>query len=225
MQAAEATEQIRAITQPVRAARSSIGFVPTMGALHEGHLELIHTAKRECDFVVVSIFVNPIQFGPGEDYASYPRPTADDLVKCSSAGVDVVFTPSVDQMYRPDRVTTVHVAGLTETLCGLNRPAHFDGVTTVVAKLFNIVQPDTAYFGQKDAQQAIVVHRMIVDLDFPVKLRICPTVRTPAGLALSSRNEYLTDGQLGQASCLYRALTAARDMIRLGETHTERGHS
>ena len=147
-----------------------IGFVPTMGALHAGHLSLVEAARRDGTFVVVSIFVNPTQFGPGEDYDRYPRDTAGDLRQCQEAGVELVFMPAVTDMYRPDAVTTVHVARLTDTLCGPWRPGHFDGVATVVAKLLNIVQPDRAYFGQKDAQQLAVIRRMTRDLDLPVEI-------------------------------------------------------
>jgi len=166
--------------------------VPTMGSLHEGHYALIDAARRECDFVVVSIFVNPTQFGPGEDYERYPRPLEADLAGCESHGVDAVFAPSADAMYAPGFATTVHVEGLTTGLCGRSRPGHFDGVTTVVAKLLNIVLPDVAYFGAKDYQQAAVVRRMAADLNMPLRVEVCPTVREADGLAMSSRNAYLT---------------------------------
>jgi len=213
----EKIAEVRRILQPVRSRGETIGLVPTMGALHEAHIELIRAARDECDFVVVSIFVNPIQFCPGEDYQRYPQPIEDDLGKCRKEGVDLVFNPSADEMYGGERFTTVHVAKLTETLCGAFRPGHFDGVTTVVAKLFNIIQPDVTYFGEKDAQQAIVVRKMIADLDFPITFRICRTVRDSGGLALSSRNDYLDNSQRRQARCLYKSLIQAQQMIRAGE--------
>lgn len=215
-------EQVRDLLRTVRSRGDSIGFVPTMGALHEGHVSLIRMARRECDFVVVSIFVNPLQFAPSEDYQQYPRPMETDLSACRTAGVDLVFHPSADRMYGERNLTTVHVADLTERLCGRSRPTFFDGVTTVVAKLFNIVGPAAAYFGQKDAQQAIVVRRMIGDLNFPIRLRVCPIVRAENGLALSSRNQYLTAEQTDQASCLYRSLQRAQSLIQSGETDAER---
>ena len=168
-------------------------------------------------FVVVSIFVNPTQFGPREDFNRYPRDTAADLDKCTAAGVDLVFLPAVEDMYRADASTTVRVGGLTETLCGPCRPGHFDGVATVVAKLFNIVQPDRAYFGQKDAQQLAVIRRMVRDLDFPLEIVGCPTLREPDGLAMSSRNALLSAEERGRATVLYRALTAAKERIAGGE--------
>ena len=204
----------------LRAARQggkTVGFVPTLGALHAGHLSLITAARDQTDYVVVSIYVNPIQFCAGEDYRSYPRDLPRDLDLCRQGAVDMVFTPTDQQMYPGRRVTTVHVDKITEVLCGADRPGHFDGVTTVVAKLFNIVQPDVAYFGQKDAQQALVICRMVKDLDFPLHIRICPTVREPDGLAVSSRNQYLNPTQRQEAPCLYKALTAARGAIVSGQ--------
>lgn len=214
------TEQIAATRAAVAAARAagrSIGLVPTMGCLHAGHLSLVAAARRDGHFVVVSLFVNPTQFGPHEDYDRYPRDTAGDLQKCERAGVELVFMPEVAAMYPADAATTVHVARLTDTLCGPCRPGHFDGVATIVAKLFNIVQPDAAYFGQKDAQQLAVIRRMVRDLDFPLHIVGCPTVREPDGLALSSRNALLSPDERQQATALYRALTAARQRIVAGE--------
>jgi pantoate--beta-alanine ligase len=167
--------------------------------------------------VVVSIFVNPTQFAPGEDYDQYPQQIEADLACCRSDGVDAVFCPEADEMYPSGSSTTVAVSGLTEGLCGAHRPGHFDGVTTVVALLFNIVQPDVAYFGQKDAQQAAVIRRMVRDLAFPIELVVCPTVREPDGLAMSSRNAYLDPEQRAQATCLYKALTCAHDRIEAGQ--------
>jgi len=214
------TREIPATRAAVAAARQAgrtIGFVPTMGALHAGHLSLIEAGRRDGTFVVVSIFVNPTQFGPNEDYTRYPRDEAGDLEKCRAAGADLVFIPTVEVMYEPDAATTVRVARLTETLCGPCRPGHFDGVATVVTKLFNIVQPDRAYFGQKDAQQLAVIRRMTRDLNMPIEIVGCPTVREPDGLAMSSRNLLLSPEERRRAPTLYRALCAARDRILRGE--------
>lgn len=216
---------ISAIRRAVADARNdghTIAFVPTMGALHAGHVSLIGAARddEESDsppFIVVSIFVNPTQFGPSEDYSRYPRDENGDLAQCREAGAHAVFTPPVEVMYPPGAVTKVSVAKLTDTLCGPFRPGHFDGVATIVTKLFNIVQPDVAYFGQKDAQQLAVIRRMTADLDLPVRIVGCPTVREPDGLALSSRNRYLSASDRVQALSLYAALTLAREMISGGE--------
>jgi pantoate--beta-alanine ligase len=189
-----------------------------MGALHVAHLSLMEAAKRDGTFLVVTIFVNPTQFGPNEDFESYPRDQANDLAGCDKVGVDLVFIPPVEEMYPAGSATTVHVCGLTETLCGAHRPGHFDGVATVVAKLFNIVQPDVAYFGQKDAQQLAVIQRMTRDLDLPIEIVGCPTVREADGLAISSRNAYLNQPQRKQATCLYRALIEAKTLVEKGET-------
>ncbi len=198
-----------------------IGFVPTMGALHEGHLSLIKSAKQECEYVVVSIFVNPIQFGPNEDYQQYPRPIEHDIAKCKKTGVNLLFNPTDKEMYPQEQLARVYVKKLTENLCGISRPGHFEGVTTVVTKLFNIIQPDIAYFGQKDAQQALIIRRMAIDLNMPIKIRICPTIREHDGLAMSSRNQYLNEEQRKQASCLYNSLCKAKEMIRTGERKAE----
>jgi pantoate--beta-alanine ligase len=189
-----------------------------MGALHEGHISLIERSGRHGDFIVVSIFVNPTQFGPGEDLAKYPRQLRKDLHICKEQGVDVVFIPSAEEMYRNENLTWVSVDKLGKALCGRFRPGHFRGVATVCAKLFNIVAPDVAYFGQKDAQQAAIIRRMVADLDFPLKIVVCPTVRAEDGLALSSRNQYLSSRQRRDATCIYRSLTAAREMIKAGVT-------
>jgi pantoate--beta-alanine ligase len=195
----------------------SVGLVPTMGALHAGHVSLIRAARLETGFVVVSIFVNPTQFGPKEDLSRYPRPLAQDLAACAREGVDLVFHPDADVMYPPGFRTFVEVQGLQDVLCGKARPGHFRGVATVVLKLFNIVQPDIAYFGQKDGQQTRILEQMVRDLNVPVRLRICPIVREPDGLALSSRNQYLDPDQRRQAAVLYRALEEARCRIENGE--------
>lgn len=187
----------------------TIGFVPTMGYLHAGHLSLVERSRRENDLTVVSIFVNPLQFGPNEDFERYPRDEARDLSLLREAGADAAFLPAVDEMY-PDGaglLTKVTVSGVTERLCGRSRPGHFDGVATVVAKLFHIISPNRAYFGLKDAQQVAVIERMTRDLHFPVAIVPCPTLREPDGLAMSSRNVYLTESQREQATVLYRALS------------------
>lgn len=217
MQKLETISETRAFLRPYRRAGRRVGLVPTMGALHEGHLSLIRRAKAECDLVVVSIFVNPTQFGPAEDFTAYPRPLEADLAACRTTGVDAAFCPSPAEMYDPAVATEVTVSRLTEGLCGAHRPGHFAGVTTVVAKLFNIVQPDAAYFGQKDAQQAVVIRKMVRDLDFPIDIVVCPTVRERDGLAMSSRNAYLSPEQRQQALSLSGALDWARDQIQDGQ--------
>ncbi len=218
----ESIAELREALRGVREQGRRVGFVPTMGALHEGHLSLVRRARAECGCVVVSIFVNPTQFAPGEDYERYPRPIEADLESCRKEGVDLVFCPTAAAMYPPGSATTVAVRGMTETLCGPHRPGHFDGVTTVVAKLFNVVQPDAAYFGQKDAQQAVVIRRMTRDLCWPIEIVVCPTVREADGLAMSSRNAYLDAAQRKQAAALYRALTWARERIEGGRSSPRR---
>ena len=200
-----------------------VGFVPTMGYLHDGHIGLIKAAQSECEIVVVSVFVNPAQFSPGEDFDKYPRDLERDRLIAEKENVDVLFAPSTGQVYKEGCRTHVEVEGvLTESLCGVSRPGHFRGVTTVVAKLFNIVSPDMSYFGQKDAQQAAVIKRMAADLDFPVEIRVMPTVREKDGLAVSSRNIYLSPHERRQALGLYRALMRAEVMVRKGETSSDR---
>ena len=193
------------------------GLVPTMGALHAGHGSLIEAAGKECDFVVVSIFVNPTQFGLGEDLDKYPRTLEADCAYCEKLGADLVFAPSAEEMYPAKQVTWVDVEKLTKPLCGARRPGHFRGVTTVCTKLFNIVQADIAYFGQKDAQQAIVIQRMVRDLNLPLEIRVCPIVREDDGLAMSSRNQYLSTDERRQAGCLHRALDHCRQEIEDGQ--------
>lgn len=205
----------------LRAARTglsgTVGLVPTMGALHAAHMALVAAAQAECEAVIVSIFVNPTQFGPDEDLDSYPRTLADDLKRLAAAGVDVVFTPTPAVMYPPGYQTTVTVAEVARPLEGVARPGHFAGVATVVAKLFNLAQPHRAYFGQKDAQQVVVIRRMVADLDFPLVVVPVPTVREPDGLALSSRNAYLAPDERLAARVLSRALGAAADAYDAGE--------
>jgi len=193
-----------------------IAFVPTMGFLHAGHLSLLQEGRRRGDLLVLSIFVNPTQFGAGEDFASYPRDLAADAELARGAGVDVIFAPEAPQMYPAGYATTVDVAGLTETLCGASRPGHFRGVTTVVTKLFNIVAPDVALFGCKDFQQLAVIRRMSADLNLPVEIVGMPIVREPDGLALSSRNVYLSVGQRQQALVLSRGIARARELAGSG---------
>ncbi len=195
----------------------SVAVVPTMGALHEGHLSLIRAARSACDFVITTIFVNPTQFGPDEDFKQYPRDLNADLELCRTAGADLVFTPSVSDMYPADSQTTVEVTAITRLLEGASRPDHFAGVTTVVAKLLNITQPDRAYFGQKDYQQQLVIRRMVQDLNWPVEIVTCPIVREPDGLALSSRNRYLTAVEREQALILNQTLVRAEQQAATGQ--------
>ena len=220
MEIAKTIELIRSLVKTARSDGKKVGMVPTMGALHIGHISLIEVAVEECDFVIVSIFVNPTQFVPGEDFEKYPRPLENDLNICRKAGVDVVFAPTHGQMYPVENLTWVNVEKLTEPLCGRFRPGHFRGVTTVCTKLFNIAAPDIAYFGQKDAQQAIVIRRMVADLNMPLEIVICPTVRKPDGLAVSSRNKYLTEQQKKDAVNIYKSLQKCRRMIDAGVTET-----
>jgi pantoate--beta-alanine ligase len=197
----------------------AVGLVPTMGAFHDGHLSLIRRAREECTTVVVSLFVNPAQFGTGEDLGAYPRDEARDAALAAELGTDVLFAPAADEVYPPGFDTTVEVGGLTDVLCGDPRRRgrdHFRGVTTVVAKLLNMVGPDVAYFGQKDAQQAIVIRKLVRDLDMPVRIEVLPTVREPDGLALSSRNAYLDPDERERAVALSRALRAAEAEVRAG---------
>jgi pantoate--beta-alanine ligase len=222
MKVAKTIESVRHLVKAARSAGKKIGFVPTMGALHIGHISLIEAAKKKCDFVVVSIFVNPTQFGPKEDFKKYPRPIKADLKMCRKAGVDVVFAPTPDEMYPAENLTLVEVEKISELLCGKFRPGHFRGVATVCAKLFNIVTPDVAYFGQKDAQQAIVIKRMVADLNMPLKIVICPTVREANGLAMSSRNQYLTPQQKKDAAYIYKSLQKCRRMIKQGVRDTKK---
>lgn len=200
----------------------SVGFVPTMGALHEGHMSLVRRSKNENDVTVVSIFVNPLQFGPSEDLGSYPRNFEEDMKKLGEAEVDTAFLPDAPLMYPGDFSTHVDVDGVSERLCGGMRPGHFRGVSTVVAKLLNIVNPARAYFGQKDFQQTVVIRRMVRDLNFGVEVVVCPTVREHDGLAVSSRNLYLDAEQRKAATVLYKALSAASDLLNAGERSSEK---
>ena len=214
-------EAIRARARTAREAGRSVGLVPTMGAFHEGHLSLMRAARDRDDVVVVSLFVNPTQFGPSEDFARYPRDEAGDAALAEQVGVDVLFVPSVEEMYPAGDVTTVEVGKLTEGLCGAFRPGHFRGVTTVCLKLLNIVQPHRAYFGLKDYQQCKVIQRMVRDLRLALEIVPCPTVREPDGLAMSSRNSLLSPEERAAATVLPRALSRASELAKRGETSAE----
>jgi len=221
MEVAETIKSVRRLVKAARSKGNKIGLVPTMGALHIGHICLIEKAVKGSDFVVVSIFVNPTQFGPAEDFEKYPRSFENDLEICRKAGVDIVFAPSPQEMYKKENLTWVNVEKLTEPLCGRSRPRHFRGVTTVCAKLFNIVEPDVAYFGQKDAQQAIVIKRMVADLNMPLEIVVCPTVREPDGLAVSSRNKYLSEQQRKDATYIYKSLKKCESLVEAGTTDSK----
>src|SRR2546426_2213343 len=217
VRAVQTVKEIREALKPVRSSGQVIGLVPTMGALHAGHEKLIQTARKECGVVVVSIFVNPLQFGPKEDYARYPRPLEADLEVCRRNGVDLVFAPSADEMYPLPQLAFTEVTRVSEGLCGAFRPGHFRGVATVVLKLFNIVQPDRAYFGEKDMQQLAMIRRMVTDLNLAIEIVGVATVREADGLAISSRNQYLSAAERKAAPVLYRALQDAANRIRSGE--------
>jgi pantoate--beta-alanine ligase len=214
MQVANSIESIRDLRKNLS---GTVGLVPTMGALHAGHLSLVEEARKDNDAVIVSIFVNPTQFGQNEDFSAYPRNLPADLKKLRQAGVDVVFSPTPEMMYGANYQTYVQVEGVSQGLEGEYRPGHFRGVATVVSKLFNLIQPDTAYFGQKDAQQVAVIRRMVRDLNFPLQIAVCPITRETDGLAMSSRNAYLTHEQREVASVLYRALQKAGEAYEQGE--------
>lgn len=214
--------EVRQLVREARREGQAVALVPTMGYLHEGHLALVERAKQEADFVVVSIFVNPLQFGPREDFSSYPRDLDRDLGLLRRQGLaDAVFAPSVEEMYPQPIRTEVSLPALSDRLCGRSRPGHFTGVATVVSKLFHIVQPDVACFGQKDGQQLAIVQRMAADLNFPVRIVGVPTVREPDGLAKSSRNVYLTPEEREHAVILYRTLSWAKDAILAGERRAD----
>lgn len=207
---------------PARTARKIIGFVPTMGNLHEGHLNLVREARKICDVVVVSIFVNPIQFGPNEDFANYPRTLEQDSQLLADVGCDIIFAPSVEQMYgNQPRLTNISVSGITDDLCGKSRPGHFDGVAVVVTKLFNIVQPKFAFFGQKDYQQLAVIRQLVRDLNLPLEVIGVPIARAEDGLALSSRNGYLTTEQRQIAPTIYQSLKNAQQQLQQGTALAE----
>jgi pantoate--beta-alanine ligase len=221
MELAKTIKSVRSWVNVARSKGKKIGFVPTMGALHIGHISLIEAARKNTDFVVVSIFVNPTQFGPGEDFEKYPRPLDTDLEICKKAGADVVFAPSAKEMYPMKNLTWVNVEKLTAPLCGRCRPGHFRGVATVCTKFFNIVAPDIAFFGQKDAQQVAVVKKMAADLNMSLEIVVCPTVREKTGLAISSRNRYLTAQEKKDAASIYKSLRKCEQMVKEGIRETE----
>jgi pantoate--beta-alanine ligase len=215
-------KDVRRAVAAARGQGKSVGLVPTMGALHEGHLAVFERARQECGYVVASIFVNPTQFPPGTDFETYPRDLESDVKRAQSAGVDLVFSPSVEEMYPPGDRTFVEVTGpLVECLCGPHRPGHFRGLTTVCARLFNIVQPDRAYFGEKDYQQLLIIKQMVRDLHFPLEIIRVATVREPDGLAMSSRNRYLDPREREAARVLSQALFEARDRFTSGERNAD----
>jgi pantoate--beta-alanine ligase len=213
----ETVAEVRRHVVDARQRGCSVGLVPTMGALHAGHQSLLEAARGECGYLVASIFVNPTQFGPAEDFSRYPRPLEQDLERCRAGGVDLVYRPTVQTMYPRGASTFVEIEGLSQVLEGRFRPTHFRGVATVVAQLFNIVTPDAAYFGQKDYQQQTLIRKMCRELHLPVEIRVCPTVREPDGLALSSRNVYLNPEERRSALALSQSLGIAREMLHAGE--------
>ena len=222
MRIIQSTSEIQRTITQLRQTGKTIGFVPTMGALHQGHLSLIEHAKKESDVVLVSIFVNPAQFGPKEDFNQYPRDMQRDTEKCSHAGTDILFTPSAPDIYPEGFRTYVSVEGLSEIMCGQARPGHFRGVATVVLKLFNIVKPHKAFFGQKDFQQTVIIKRMVKDLNVNMDIVVLPTVREADGLAMSSRNQYLSKEDRSAATCLYRALKKGRSLFEDGNKDADK---
>ncbi len=222
MQIITSVTEMQTLTEDLRSKGQIIGLVPTMGALHAGHLSLIRVASEQADTVVVSIFVNPTQFGPNEDFAKYPRELEQDIKGCEEAGADVIFTPSNDEMYPKGYSTYVTEEYVGKPLEGVTRPTHFRGVTTIVAKLFNIVRPDLAVFGQKDAQQVAVIKKMVQDLNFTVNVIVAPTLREPEGLAMSSRNRYLSTAQRLESFAISQALNKAVEMVASGERRSDR---
>src|SRR3984885_9661431 len=217
MQVLSTIREMRAACRAVRRRGQSLGLVPTMGALHVGHIELVRAARAQCDVVAASIFVNPTQFGPNEDFAKYPRTFEQDCALLKAEGVALVFAPQPEEMYPPRASTFVEVGGISDRLDGVSRPGHFRGVATIVAKLFHIVGPDRAFFGQKDAAQVAVLRSMVRDLNFPLEIVVCPTVREPDGLALSSRNRYLSPAERQIALTLRRTLTEIEERATQGE--------
>ncbi|MDD2457386.1 MAG: pantoate--beta-alanine ligase [Eubacteriales bacterium] len=217
MEIASTIQDVRTVVKLYQNAQETIGLVPTMGYLHTGHVSLIEKARKSCDRVIVSIFVNPIQFGPNEDYTRYPRDLERDLELCRDAGADLVFIPEVADMYPKPNLTFADVKTLGDHLCGASRPGHFQGVLTVVAKLFNICQPDQAFFGEKDAQQLAIIRRMVADFNFPVEIVPCPIIREADGLAMSSRNVYLSEKERQAALSLSRSLEKAWQALETGE--------
>jgi pantoate--beta-alanine ligase len=220
MQIVKSIKEMQTFSRGIRAEGKTIGFVPTMGALHEGHLSLVSRSKKEHDITVVSIFVNPEQFGFGEDFNAYPRDTEGDIKKLSTAGVEIVFSPDKNEMYPDGFSTSIDIGNIGRILCGASRPGHFNGVATVVTKLFHVVMPHTAYFGQKDFQQTVVMKKLVRDLNFDIDIVVCPIVRESDGLAMSSRNSYLKPDERKRAAMLYRALKHGEDLIKKGRKDT-----
>ncbi len=221
MQICKTIAELKKKIKEIKNEGKTVGFVPTMGYLHEGHLSLMRQARKENDFVIISIFVNPTQFEPNEDLATYPRDLQRDVELAKSVGVELIFAPEAEEIYPENYKTIVEVIDLSQSLCGVTRPGHFKGVCTVVTKLFNIVQPDRAYFGQKDAQQVIIIRQMVKDLHIPVEVIAGPIVREADGLAMSSRNKYLKSEERQAALVLFKALTIAREAIQTGERRAE----
>lgn len=219
MEICKTIAEMRAASRAARHQAKRSGFVPTMGALHQGHLSLVRAAKSQCDAVAVSIFVNPLQFAPTEDLVKYPRTFERDVALLEKESVEILFAPTPEEMYPAGAITYVTVEGLSQKLCGKSRPGHFRGVTTVVAKLFHIVEPDAAFFGQKDAAQATIIRRMVQDLNLPVEIVVCPIVREPDGLAMSSRNAFLSPQERHSALALNRSLTEVKKRFDQGERH------
>ena len=222
MRVVKTIKSLRCAIKKIKSQNKKIGFTPTMGALHKGHLSLIRKSRRENDFTIVSIFVNPKQFGPKEDFKSYPRPEKKDILLANKEKVDIIFYPSEKEMYPTGFLTSINVETITGVLCGASRLEHFRGVTTVVGKLLNIVTPDVLYLGQKDAQQAVVIKQMTADLNFPAAIKICPIIREPDGLAMSSRNKHLTLHQRATAAVLFRSLKGAKISVLAGERNAIR---
>jgi pantoate--beta-alanine ligase len=221
MRVVKTIKAMKSLARGLKSRGRTIGFIPTMGALHEGHLSLIKRSVSQNDFTVISIFVNPAQFGPKEDFIKYPRPFTRDAIMARRAGADIIFYPSNKEMYPPGFSSSVEVVGLGDLLCGKTRPGHFKGVTTVVLKLLHIVSPTTLYLGQKDAQQAIIIGKMVEDLNLAARVVVCPTVREANGLAMSSRNQYLPAGEKKEAAVLYQSLRKAKDLILSGEKNSK----
>jgi pantoate--beta-alanine ligase len=222
MQTITAVKDMQALGRQLRTKGKTIGLIPTMGALHEGHLSLVRQSKRENDLAVVSIFVNPAQFGPKEDFSRYPRDKEGDLLKLSDLKVEAVFVPEDNEMYGKDSSISVHTGRIGEILCGLSRPGHFNGVALVVAKLFNIIKPHKAYFGQKDYQQTVIIKKLVLEMNFDIDIVICPTVREDDGLAMSSRNSYLKPEERKAATALFRSLQHGKGLIHDGVDETAR---
>ncbi|GAB6180987.1 pantoate--beta-alanine ligase [Desulfotomaculum defluvii] len=222
MRLCKTIEEVRLLLKTIRSEGKSIGLVPTMGYLHQGHLSLVRQAKERCDVVVLSIFVNPTQFGPNEDYEAYPRDLDRDATLAADAGVNIIFAPTAQEMYTRFFSSYVNVTGVSESLCGKSRPGHFQGVATVVTKLLNIIQPDAAFFGQKDFQQVLVIKRMVEDLNMNTEIVDVPIIREPDGLALSSRNVYLSPGERKAGLVLFRSLNLAQELVANGEKDINR---